>query len=136
MFVPQSFLQLAFYSTGTSAGGLTMATADGGKASVVQVMEDLAGLSDEWDALVPLRSRIRTVNRLLTEEAVSGEDAVATKGAVPKTLGNLKHNKHVMGPVLRRLSGNQDKVPCLQALSQEIAAFYDAICVSDTHDME
>ncbi|CAK9064198.1 unnamed protein product [Durusdinium trenchii] len=67
------------------------------------------------------RSRIRTVNRLLTEEAVSGEDAVATKGAVPKTLGNLKHNKHVMGPVLRRLSGNQDKVPCLQESWEELA---------------
>lgn len=86
----------------------------------------LKGLSDEWDKVPSLRSRMREVGRLVVERPKPGQKLEAPSGAVCKTMDAARFNSDVLEPVLKKMSHVRHAVPDIVALSAEVELFHQA----------
>ena len=93
----------------------------------------LAGLSDAWDSHLKLRSRVRSLGRLVAEKPPAGEKEAAPEGSIARTVDNLKYNADAVRPLLALMSGTRGMVPCVETLSSQIRTFYEAHGLNPTN---
>ena len=99
----------------TSASlGSAMASDKGEK-----VFKELGGLGLLWDDSQTVRERVRKVKRVVVDKPPDDADEVTPMSVVAKTIANVRHNHHVLSPLLKMMSGSRDMVPCLVSLAQE-----------------
>lgn len=97
-----------------------MSTSSLGESTSGGVFAELDGLGDSWDQLKLVRRRLREHSSLVLEKPVAGQQEQATEGSVTKTAGNLRYNADIMKPLMVKMSGHRDRVPCVDSLMTEI----------------
>jgi len=93
----------------------------------------LAGLADAWDADLKLRARVRSLGRLVAEKPPAGHQEAAPECPIAKTVDNLKFNAAAVRPLLALMSGTRGMVPCVESLSTQLRALYEAHGYNPTH---
>lgn len=101
-----------------------MSTSSLGESASTGVFGDLAGLGDSWDQLKLVRCRLREHSSLVLEKPAAGQKEQATEGSIMKTAGNLRYNAEIMKPLMVKMSGNRDRVPCVDSLMAEIDGLF------------
>ena len=106
------------------------ATDSAEKPSSVQrchgVVNDLKGLSAEWDSIRNLRERVRTVGRMLVNRPAPGTLEEASEGPILKNVENVKYNAPVLSALCKMMAPNRGKVPEIEALQVEVQEFFVA----------
>ena len=88
------------------------------------VVNDLKGLSVEWDGIRNLRERVRTIGRMLVNKPAAGTLEEASEGPALKNVDNLKYNAAVLLPLCKMMAPHRGKVPEIDALAAEVNEFF------------
>lgn len=91
------------------------------------VFSQLGGLFEKWDADPKLRLRMREIGQVTA--AIPEEGQKEASGTLTKTMQNLKYNAGAVLPLIECMHGVYDKVPCIEALEEQINKFADQIGV-------
>lgn len=106
-------------------------SASGASDAGSQMITNLGGLADEWDANRQIRDRMRVVGRILVNCPEPGQQEVAGD-VVMKTMANVKYNAAALKPLLYRMSGKFDQIVELQPLARQIKQFYKSSALMPT----
>lgn len=88
------------------------------------VFNGLGGLQAKWDASARLRKRLREVGQLVVAEPAAG--AAEAPGPLAKTNANLRYNQEALIGLVEIMHGVFDKVPCIDALTEQLAEMFRA----------
>ena len=88
------------------------------------VFSNLGGLQAKWDSSARLRKRLRDVGQLVVAEPQPG--AAEAPGPLAKTNANLRYNQEALIGLVELMHGVFDKVPCIDALGEQLVEFYRA----------
>lgn len=86
---------------------------------------EFPGLGRQWDQLSIVRDRLKDLQCVMVNKPLPGEKEEATKGAIAKTHGNLRHNSEIMVPLLTMMKDHRDKYPCKDALAAELKVAFE-----------
>lgn len=86
---------------------------------------EFPGLGRQWDQLSIVRDRLKDLQCVMVNKPLPGEKEEATKGAISKTHGNLRHNSEIMVPLLTMMKDHRDKYPCKDALAAELKLVFE-----------